>query len=151
MAWYLYAITQAAASAPVFLAKVGPGLHDMPLHVVVHDELAAVIIEWRSSTTDGSSPARARQLETDFETDLWRHEQIMKESWRRCRRYLARFGTTLTGIDQVHQLLQQHATDFAEDLAYVTDRVEMGLRILWEPPIATQGSGRGDGSAHARP
>lgn len=129
-ACYLYAITQAAALAPVFLASVGAGVHDLPLQMVIRDELAAVISEWRSSRLSGSHGAA--------ETDLWRHEQVIEGIMEQGPTLPVRFGTTLADAEHVYQLLGMRAADFTADLAYVADRVEMGVRILWEPPVGVE-------------
>lgn len=124
-ACYLYAITQ--APAPDFLAKVGLGLRDLPLQVVIHGQLAAVMSDWCLPTPTSSHGVA--------ETDLWRHEQVIEAIMAQGRTLPVRFGTTLADVDCVHQLLITRSADFSADLAYVADRVEMGLRILWEPPI----------------
>lgn len=126
-ACYLYAITQ--APAPDFLTKIGLGLRDLPLQVVIHDQLAAVMSDWCLPTPTSSHGA--------VETDLWRHEQVIEAIMAQGRTLPVRFGTTLADVDCVHQLLSTRAADFTADLAYVADRVEMGLRILWEPPRGT--------------
>jgi|GEM_PF-635963 len=127
-ACYLYAITQ--APAPDFLTKVGLGLRDLPLQVVIHDQLAAVMSDWRSPLSNSSHMAA--------ETDLWRHEQVIEGIMAQGRTLPVRFGTTLADVDCVHQLLMTRAADFTTDLAYVADRVEMGLRILWDPPVGPE-------------
>lgn len=131
-ACYLYAITQASALAPAFLARMGAGVHDLPLQVVIHHELAAVISEWRSSRLNSSRSAA--------ETDLWRHEQVIEGIMERGPTLPVRFGSTLADVEHVYQLLETRASDFTADLAYVADRVEMGVRILWEPPVGVEHS-----------
>lgn len=123
-ACYLYAITQ--APGPDLLAKVGPGLCDLPLQIVIHNNLAAVISDWRSPL-----PNRAHMA---AETDLWRHEQVIESIMAQGPTLPVRFCTTVANVDCVRQLLLTRAADFTADLSYVTDRVEMGVRILWDPP-----------------
>lgn len=125
-ACYLYAITQTPASD--FLAKAGLGLCDLPLQVIIHDQVAAVISDW-GSPPPNNSPAAA-------EADLWCHEQVIERLMAWGPTLPVRFGTILADVDCVRQLLLTRAGDFTADLANVADRVEMGLRILWEPPLA---------------
>jgi len=126
-ACYLYAIIQAPALAPNLLVKTGLGLRDLPLQVVIHDKLAAVISDWRSPLSNSSHIAA--------ETDLWRHEQVIEGIMAQGPTLPVQFCTTLADVDHVHQLLMTRAADFTTDLAYVADRVEMGVRILWDPPL----------------
>lgn len=139
-ACYLYAITQ--APPPDFLTKVGLGLRDLPLQVVIHDQLAAVMSDWCLPTPTSSHGVA--------ETDLWRHEQVIEAIMAQGRTLPVRFGTTLADVDCVHQLLITRAADFSADLAYVADRVEMGLRVLWDPPLGVLiGSANGEGENSA--
>jgi len=109
------------------LVKTGLGLRDLPLQVVIHDKLAAVISDWRSPLSNSSHIAA--------ETDLWRHEQVIEGIMAQGPTLPVQFCTTLADVDHVHQLLMTRAADFTTDLAYVADRVEMGVRILWDPPL----------------
>ena len=128
-ACYLYAIIQASDEDATLLATVGPGLCEQPLQRVREGELAAVISEW---------PSTAKQtLRQPIEADLWRHEQVIEGLMEQTPTLPARFGATLPDGAQVQQLLVKRRSDFTADLAYVADRVEMGLRVLWEPPATS--------------
>lgn len=124
---YLYAIVQTADRARGLLPIVGPGLEEQRLRVVTHHALAAVISDW---------PATAqKKLRTPNEDELWRHERVIEGFMQHLPTLPVRYGTTLPTEEHVQQLLATREADFIADLTYVTGRVEMGLRVLWDPPV----------------
>ncbi|MBI3959453.1 MAG: GvpL/GvpF family gas vesicle protein [Chloroflexi bacterium] len=124
-ACYLYAIVR-AATPQAALDTAGPGLLDMPLQRVAQDGLAAVVSAWH--------PARPGAAPAADEADVWRHEQVIEALMDRGPTLPVRFGTILADAARVQELLVTRRADFEIDLAHVADRVEMGLRVLWNPP-----------------
>lgn len=123
---YLYAIVQTPERTTPLLGQAGPGLRERPLQFVVHNKLAAVISDW--------PPTALNKLRTPTEGELWRHEQVIEGLMTQLPTLPVRYGTTLADEAQVQQLLAKREADFVADLALVAGRVEMGLRVLWDPP-----------------
>lgn len=127
---YLYAIVQTPEKAAALLTEIGPGLGEQPLRLVVHNALAAVISDYPI--------AAQKQLRTPTEDELWRHERVIEGFMRHLPTLPVRYGTTLPDEAKVAQLLATRELDFRADLIYVTGRVEMGLRVLWDPPATEE-------------
>ena len=126
MALYLYAIINRPDGDAEFLPQIGSGLQEQPLQLVTKSTLAAVVSDWGQK---GS-----RKPSTTNEAELWRHEQVVEAVMAQTTILPVRFGTILTDETRVQQLLVEHQASFHADLARLTGRVEMGLRVLWNPP-----------------
>ncbi|MFZ4656846.1 MAG: GvpL/GvpF family gas vesicle protein [Caldilineaceae bacterium] len=127
-ACYLYAITQGSANHLPALTGDTLGLCDQPLHWVTQDGLAASVSAW-GDTYNATAPAANPAT-------VLRHEQVIEAMMAHGPTLPVRFGTILANADQVRQLLAARQAAFTADLAHITGRVEMGVRILWEPPPA---------------
>jgi len=124
---YLYAIVQTPQKAAALLTEVGPGLGEQPLRLVVHNALAAVISDYPTTAQ--------KQLRTPTEDELGWHERVIEGFMHQLPTLPIRYGATLPNEAKVKQLLATREIDFGADLTYVTGRVEMGLRVLWDPPV----------------
>lgn len=128
-AYYLYAITHALPKTQHLLLSEQRGLADRPLHLIAEGGLAAVVSEWGAN---GKSPIPAANT-----ADVLHHEAIIEALMAVGPTLPVRFGTILADIGQVRHLLTMRQANFMADLEHVTGRVEMGVRILWEPPVVT--------------
>lgn len=129
-ACYLYAITQASANHLPTLVGKPLGLCDQPLHWVTQGGLAALVSVWGDMHNSAAPAANA--------ATVLHHEQVIEAMMAHGPTLPVRFGTILADADQVRQLLAARQTAFMADLAHITGRVEMGVRILWEPPAVSE-------------
>jgi gas vesicle protein GvpL/GvpF len=126
---YVYAIAEPRSVA---LEPVERGLGDARLHVHTGDGLAAVF-------------SRHRTLRPEPTPDtLWQHEAVVERLMAHAAVLPLRFGTMLRGVEQLDAFLRDHRDDLAEGLDRVRGRVELGVRVLGEPPRERpQGAGSG--------
>ena len=122
---YLYAITPTANDQLPRLDQ-WRGLDDQPLQWIAHVGLAALVSVWGDGKDD-----RAPVADT---ADLLRHEAVIEAIMGQLPTLPVRFGTILAGAEPVRHLLATRQRTLLADLAHITGRVEMGVRILWEPP-----------------
>lgn len=106
----------------------------MPLRMVFHDELAAVIGEWSGKRIVGNNPA-----DPSWREAVWQHERVIETLMLHGATLPVRFGTILADEERVRTLLVERQTTFMADLAYLAGKVEMGLRVLWERPESEEG------------
>ena len=125
-AYYLYAITQPLLTEQQMWLCEQRGLADRPLHFIAEGGLVAVVSGWGA---DGKSPTPVANTAA-----VLRHEAIIEAVMAVGPTLPVRFGTVLADTGQVCHLLTTRQASFMADLAHVTGRVEMGVRILWEPP-----------------
>ena len=98
------------------------GLGGSPVRFLPQQELAAVV--------SGSPPA---PWPVD-EEHLTHHEAVVEELMRSQPILPVRFNTFLRTAEEARHLLQERAQEFRVSLERVAGRVEMGLRVLWDPP-----------------
>lgn len=104
------------------------GLAGNPVFLVTHGDLAAVV---------SRSPVRPWPPDA---VHLSRHEAVVEEVMG-CRAILpVRFNTILAADQGIFMLLEERAREFRASLERVAGKVEMGLRVLWEPPRETEAS-----------
>ncbi len=127
---YLYAIVHAETTSQAALDEAGPGLRDAPLQMIVQGELAALVSAWY--------PTHLESIPAATEDDVWRHEHIIEAMMERGPTLPVRFGTILVDAARVMDLLSRRREAFEADLAHVAGRVEMGLRVIWIPPMPTE-------------
>lgn len=117
-ALYLYGI----ARFPPALGTEVRGLGGSPVFLIAHGDLAGLI---------SRSPLRSWAVN---EPHLTRHEAVIEEVMA-CRPVLpARFNTLLKTEEAVETLLHERGRSLRSALDRVEGKVEMGLRVLWEPP-----------------
>ena len=122
-ACYLYALVRDPASIPP--PGMMLGLRDMPLELVVINDIAAVISQWQQTRAESPSATDAN--------DVWRHEQVIEACMAFAPTLPVRFGTLLATPARVREVLVQREPQVVSALAHVANRVEMGLRVLWTP------------------
>ena len=67
--------------------------------------------------------------------NLWRHEAVVESIMRTCDAVLpARFGTLFAHDRALDEVVSRHAVPLAAGLQRVRGCVELGLRVLWQPP-----------------
>lgn len=116
---YAYAITDDACAAPADVR----GLDDRPLITRRIGAIAAICTEHD-----------LRQV-TPTPEHLWRHEAVVEAVMRHCDAVLpARFGTIFAAGDALHDVLARHGDALSAGLRRVRGCVELGLRVLWQPP-----------------
>lgn len=129
---YWYAVIQSAEGAPVAPAPAwGMGLDDRPLRCVVSGALAAVISDWPVGTMN-------RSAETVDAARVWRHEQVIEQIMADRPVLPVRFGTVMADETRIAAALVERQATMLADLAHITGCVELGVRVLWDPPAATE-------------
>ena len=131
---YWYAIIAApsvavpAANTPGRVpAAWGDGLHGSALRLVQAGELAAIVSDWTQAGVNRSF--------VEANTDLvWQHEHVIERIMFDCTVLPVRFGTLLANDERVRAALVERQGAFTADLARVAGCIELGLRILWQPP-----------------
>ncbi|MBI2879255.1 MAG: GvpL/GvpF family gas vesicle protein [Candidatus Rokubacteria bacterium] len=123
--YYLYGIV----GFPPPLPRRIRGLGGDSVSLVPHAGLAAVV----SRSGLSSWPLDAEHLT--------RHEAVVEEVMA-CRPVLpVRFNSLLRDEGTVRMLLGERAPAFRSALERVSGRVEMGLRVLWQPPEDAEAAG----------
>ena len=115
-ALYLYAITD-RPEAPV---PAEPGLESASLLNIPHQDIAAVV-----------SPLSTTEV-LPAEDNLWRHEAVVEALMADRAVLPVRFGAVLASESAVLAVLETHDANFVASLDRVRDRVELGLRVLWD-------------------
>lgn len=115
---YLYGIV----GFPPPLPRRIRGLGGDPVSLIPHAGLAAVV-----------SRSRLTPWPLDAE-HLTRHEAVVEEVMASRPVLPLRFNSLLRDEGAVRALLGERAPAFRSALERVSGRVEMGLRVLWEPP-----------------
>ncbi len=122
-ACYVYAIVSRGASLPVGVTGFG----DSALSTVIYGELAAV-----TSLVDRNEfrPTAEQVLN---------HEAIVEAVRGQCPALPVRFGTILSDSDAVARSLAQRYDVLVADLARLGDKVELGLTVLWDETVGSDG------------
>ncbi|PTL36248.1 hypothetical protein CLG94_06225 [Candidatus Methylomirabilis limnetica] len=115
---YLYGIV---AFPPPLLQQI-VGLGRRPVFLVPQGDLAAVV---------SRSPLTLWPVDEDH---LTLHETVLEEVMISRPVLPARFNTLFRTEDAAIALLNERARPFRSALERVTGKVELGLRVLWEPP-----------------
>ncbi len=115
---YLYGIV----TFPPPLLRQIVGLGRRPVFLVPQRDLAAVV---------SRSPLTLWPVDEDH---LTLHETVLEELMSSRPVLPARFNTLFRTEDAVIALLDKRAQTFRSALERVTGKVELGLRVLWEPP-----------------
>ena len=122
---YAYAITDSPEPAVDSRA----GLCDRPLEWRASDGIAAVVT---CHTTGGLRPTAE---------NVWRHEEVVEWVMRGRAVLPARFGTVFGDEEQLHATLTLNRGRLTAGLERVRGCVELGLRVLWNPPESSSSSG----------
>ncbi len=126
--WYAIIAAPPTAGASGRVPAVwGDGLHGSALRLAAAGELAAVVSDW--------TPAAVNRSFVEVDADLvWQHEHVMERIMYDCTVLPVRFGTLLANDERVRSALVERQDVFKADLARVAGCIELGLRILWQPP-----------------
>lgn len=127
---YWYAIIRTPES-PAIPPAWGGGLRNGNLRLVLAGGLGAVVSDWGQATLNRSSEAVDAEL-------VWEHEHVIERVMASGPVLPVRFGTVLAGDERVAAVLRERRAVLLADLAHVAGCVELGLRVLWEPPVATE-------------
>ena len=127
---YWYAIIR-APEPPAIPAAWGSGLRGGSLRLAQAGALAAVVSDWGQATLNRSS-------ETVDAALVWEHEHVIERIMASCPVLPVRFGTVLAGDERVASVLLERQAVLRADLAHVDGCVELGLRVLWEPPATAE-------------
>lgn len=121
MGTYLYAVAHAQPLQGTGAGLQLPGIEGMPVRTVLQGDLAAVVSD---------SP----RDEYDVTLDLVNaHEGVVEEAMARTDVLPVSFGT-VAGSDQEvkERLLRAESDELHRQLEHVTNRVELGVKALWE-------------------
>lgn len=116
---YLYGIV----AFPPGLSREIRGLGGDPVSLISRQDLAAVV---------SRSPLNPWPVD---EAHLTLHETVVEEVMATRPVLPVRFNTLLRSDEAVIALLDERAQSFRSALERVQGKVEMGLRVLWEPPV----------------
>jgi len=98
----------------------GPGIQGAYLLSLAHLDIAAI-----------ASPLTADEVPTT-EANVWRHEAVVEALMADRAVLPMRFGTVLAQEATIRAVLKTYYADFVASLDRVRDRVEIGLRVLWD-------------------
>jgi len=120
---YVYCVGSAEELGPDLpsLGARGVGGPDVEVHTVEYGGLAAVVSDAPTMTFD---------ITRD---NLMAHQRVVEESMRHTDVLPVAFGTVARDDRDVREkLLRREHDDLQEYLAYVKDRVELGVKALWD-------------------
>ena len=123
---YWYAIVEASGS-DLDVAAWGNGLLESPLRLVIEEDLAAVVSDWPKPAMKRSSDAVDPQL-------VWQHEGVVERIMASRPVLPVRFGTILADDERIQAVLAERQAEMKADLVHVAGCVELGVRVLWDPP-----------------
>ncbi|HLI52189.1 MAG TPA: GvpL/GvpF family gas vesicle protein [Thermomicrobiaceae bacterium] len=119
---YLYGIGYASSfrDDSAWPDQSGIGGDDVPVRVIEYGELAALVSD-------------ARQEHFDLTREhLLAHERVLEAAMERTAVLPVSFSTITPGDDEIRErLLKPEYDDLIECLAYVHERIELDLRVLW--------------------
>ncbi|MDO8586150.1 MAG: GvpL/GvpF family gas vesicle protein [Armatimonadota bacterium] len=118
---YLYAVID-RPSAPI---PATIGLCGAATDALQYRDIAAVI-----------SPLTTTQIQAT-EDNLWRHEMVLEELMTDRSVLPVQFGAVFTDELSALAVMDERYADFAANLNRVRGRVELGLRALWDDPLAS--------------
>jgi len=115
---YIYAIVNGK-----FNLEYGPiGINDAPVYTISNKSVAAVVSE---------TPLKKIRPER---RNLAAHQAVLKRIMEQTTPLPVAFGIIANGAKAVEKLLTANKQAFLNQLKQVADKVEMGLRIVWDVP-----------------
>jgi len=112
---YIYAIIKTGKEADLGLTGIGNG--NNKVYTVVHDGIGAVVSD---SSIMQYPVTRANTMA---------HQKVMETVMKQYPMLPVRFGTVSEGLDPIREkLLTARGPELADILAYMHDKVELGLR-----------------------
>jgi Gas vesicle synthesis protein GvpL/GvpF len=115
---YVYCIIQ--SREPLRFGAIGLGAEPADVHTINHDNLAAVVSDAPIAVYD---PTRENVLA---------HERVNETVMRRHTVIPMSFGTVFRTRDDVVELLRSAADAFHDVLDKMRDKLEFGLKVLWD-------------------
>jgi hypothetical protein len=128
---YVYAMFPASRAS----GAARRGLDGAPVHVCACGTVAAAC----TTHAAGGFPPTLQNLRT--------HERVIEELMADRPVLPTRFGTVFADQRRLDDALARHAATLAEGLERVRGRVELGVRVLWDPPDAEPQDKPGAGNA----
>jgi hypothetical protein len=121
MGTYLYAVTYAQPFQGAGGGLQARGIAGLPVRIVSHGDLAAIVSD---------SPSDQYDVTLDLVTA---HEGVVEEAMQRSDVLPVSFGTVAASDQEVKErLLQSETNELHEQLQTVKNRVELGVKALWE-------------------
>ena len=117
MVTYVYAVAESGAET-----DLGRGLADAPVDLVAGGDIVAACT--RHERIDPRPTPES----------LWRHEEVVERLAESGPVLPVRFGSTFPSSEAVARLLRDHRDELRPALEQVRGRVELGVRVLWQPP-----------------
>jgi hypothetical protein len=119
-ATYVYCVGYAEPFVDDTLEIAGIGEHAAPVRVIQHDDLVALVSD---------SPRMRYDISR---RNLTAHQRVLEEAMTRSTVLPVSFGTVANSDRDVREkLLKRESDEIHRYLAYVRDRVELGLMVLW--------------------
>jgi len=115
---YLYCIIE-NSNARNF-GPIGIGGREDEVTTIPYGEFSAVV-----SSIPMSKYVVSRETMTE-------HEKVLEEVMKDCTILPVRFYTVAPSADEIRSLLRRRHTEFKNLLRYLDNRVELGLKALWE-------------------
>ena len=116
---YIYAIIETDREADLSLTGVGNG--NNKVYTVAHDGIGAVVSD---SPVIQYPVTRANTMT---------HQKVMETVMKQYPMLPVRFGTVSEGLDPIREkLLTDRGPELADTLAYMYDKVELGLKAIWK-------------------
>jgi Gas vesicle synthesis protein GvpL/GvpF len=94
---------------------------------------AVSTVPWRALAAATSPLERGAPRPTP--ENVWRHEAVVEVLRSQGPALPVRFGTVLADASAVAHALAERYDVLVADLARLGDKVELGLNVLWDPPI----------------
>lgn len=127
---YVYAVTEPATGSAIGpTGGLGRGLEDEQVVQVVAGGVAA------------ACTCHARLRPRPAPEALWRHEEVVERLATAGPVLPVRFGSTFPTTGEVARVLAQHEEELRRALELVRGRVEVGVRVRWQPPAEAPESG----------
>ena len=116
---YVYCIVQTAE--PLKFGAIGIGAEPSEVHTIGHKDIAAVVSDTPIEVHD---PTRENVLA---------HERVNEIVMRQHTVIPMSFGTVFKTREDIVELLRSAYSAFQDVLAKMQDKLEFGLKVLWEP------------------
>ncbi len=121
MGTYLYAVTYSQPFVGDGAAFQTQGIAGRPVRVIQQADLAAIVSD---------SPSDQYDVTREYVTA---HESVIEEAMRRADVLPVSFGTVANNDQEVQErLLQRESDELHRQLEHIRNRVELGVKALWE-------------------
>ncbi len=121
---YVYCIIQASGSLQ--FGPIGMGVEPAMVHTINYKEIAAVVSDTPVDVLDATRE------------NVLAHERVNESVMRRFTVIPMSFGTVFKTRDDIVQLLRSAYEAFRDVLAKMQDKLEFGLKVLWDRDVIIQ-------------